>query len=162
LSTRIDPALVDRWRSARVWVDLPIAGAVEVVPDDVTKPEHFPREIDVIHLVTAWNPGAHPLSVAENGTRHSALLNYLDHQGIDHWDAGGYSADRSWIELGLAVPDVEEALALEIGRHFGQLAIYRWTARDLAVLDCTDGAAIARYGWCARPCPERPEVIAAQ
>lgn len=162
MSTPIESALVELWRSARVWIDLPTSGAVEVLPGDTTQRAHYPSGIEAIYLVTAWNPGAQALPFAENSARHQALVDDLDHNGVNHWDAAGYSEDRSWIELGLALPDIAEGTALEVGRRVGQLALYRWTAIELAVLDCGDGAALATYGWSARPCPERPEVTAVQ
>jgi hypothetical protein len=160
MSTPIEPSLVELWRSARVWIDIPTSGAVEVVPNDKTERAHYPRGIGAVYVVTAWNPGAQALSFAENSARHDAFVDDLDHNGVDHWAAAGYSEDRSWIELGLALPDVAEATVLELGRRFGQLALYRWTLGELAVLDCRDGIALATYGWSARPCPERPEVPA--
>ena len=132
-------------------MQLPLLGGVELAPAETTSGELFPNAMSGVYLVTAWNPGATLLSLAENVERHEALVGYLDASRVEHWEAAGYSPDLSWVELGLALPGVSEDQALEVGRRFGQLALFAWRERELAVLACADGARLASYGWSARP-----------
>ena len=67
-----------------------------------------------------------------------------------HFPAAG--GDRTWthVEAGVAIVGLDDVQARELGREFGQDAIFEWSPTALAIPSCT--ARGARYtGWTATP-----------
>lgn len=104
----------------------------------VIDPEHPPYELpwtDTAYVITAWNPGK-PLPAEENRRRNVELRHELDERGYVVFDAVGRSRDSRWEEWGYAIVGVDRVEAVEIGRRYGQLAIFELTTTSLTVLDC--------------------------
>jgi hypothetical protein len=69
---------------------------------------------------------------------------------LAHFPAAG--GDRTWthVEAGVAIVGIDDVQARELGREFGQDAIFEWSPTALAILSCTESR--ARYtGWTATP-----------
>ncbi|MEZ5245432.1 MAG: DUF3293 domain-containing protein [Acidimicrobiales bacterium] len=85
-----------------------------------------------IHIITAYNPGGIEADVATNEARHAALAEALGAR--ETFATVGSAPDGSMAEPGLAVIGLEADEAVELGRRFGQEAIYRWTADALTIV----------------------------
>jgi len=151
----IGEGLIAEWLAARLWVDSP-GGPLELEQGGVASPERFPEGVAQVHFVTAWNPGALPLAAEENARRHALLVRELDAAGTEHWAAAGYAPDLSWVEHGLALPDLAAADACALGLRHGQLALYAWRRDHLQVVGCRSGAVLASSRWSARGRPAPP------
>lgn len=154
-SPLVEAALIASWLAARLWVGVPGA-PVEVEQTEGTAGDGFPPGRDAIHLVTAWNPDAQPLTKDENDHRQQLLVAELDAAAVEHWPAAGYAADLSWVEHGLALPAVSTRIACALGLRYGQLAIYRWRRETVETLHCATGAQLAASAWVVRPRPTPP------
>jgi hypothetical protein len=103
----------------------------------------FPFDAPV-HIVTAHNPAGVETDEATNERRHRELGRRLaSHLVVP---TVGSAPDGSMAEPGYAVLDVSLEGALEIGREFGQRAIYRWTADSLSIVG-TDEPHLRHLGW---------------
>lgn len=95
---------------------------------------------DIWHVVTAHNPGSVQLSDDENRQRHDELLATLKSSGYSTAAASGQGLDGNWPpETSVAIRDIDTATAIEFGRRFGQLAIFRLGHDHIEVLDCESG-----------------------
>jgi hypothetical protein len=89
-------------------------------------------------VITAWNPGAHRPSPAENCRRNEDLYRRLI--DIAHvWPARGASPDGSHVEESFALSGISLAAALELAREFGQAGIFELATDRLIVHGC-DGS----------------------
>ena len=106
----------------------------------------FPFETDA-YILTAWNPMMSTLPDSVNGLRNQALREQLRADGINVVDCAGFDPQGAWREEGFLVTGLEsEHTALELGRHHGQAAIYRWSPQALTVLECF-GRRQSDSGW---------------
>lgn len=153
----VDPELLSVWQSARLWVDLPRTGGIEIVPERQTDATHFPGGTGAVHFISAWNPGGQELEQGVNELRHRELLDVLLRADVEHWAAAGYAADHGWLEYGVALPHAGGDLAIELATRFGQLAIYEWTADKLAIVECTSRKVTTSYGWSSHRLSAPPE-----
>jgi hypothetical protein len=99
----------------------------------------FPDDVEVVHVITAWNPRSDPLPVELNAARQRrlrAVASTLHARWIV--EAVGRSADGSWSEDSLAIADADEAAILDLARRFEQHAVYAWTPRERAVVWATE------------------------
>lgn len=87
-------------------------------------------------LLSACNPGAQPLTDADNRARGARLQQWLREQDHRWVPAEGGAADRSWVEPSVFVLGLDAAEAEDCARCFGQLA---WLQVDAG------GAATLRY-----------------
>jgi len=74
-------------------------------------------------LTTAANPGAVPLSDAENRARNAELRMVLVDLAIPTIEARNTASDGSWLEPSLLCLGLGTEAARALGRRFGQLAI---------------------------------------
>lgn len=93
------------------------------------------------HVITAHNPASVPLSDEENQRRHEELVEALIAAGRVVVPAAGQGLDGRWpAEESVAVCDIDTPAAVDLGRQFGQLAIFRIGPDRLFVIDCDDAA----------------------
>ena len=95
----------------------------------------------VTHVVTAWNPGE-TRSRGENLVANEHLRDVLDSRGLAHRLAVGSSPDGTWSEDGFAVTGLSRADATQLGRDFGQMAIYEIDGSTVVIVDCAGGRVI--------------------
>jgi hypothetical protein len=91
--------------------------------------------VEPVYVITAWNPGM-TLDEEENRRRNDELRAVLDDLGHDVIDAVGRSRDGRWAEPSFAIIGLDRDAALDLGRRFGQVAIFELTTKSLEVLDC--------------------------
>ncbi|SNT57558.1 Protein of unknown function [Streptosporangium subroseum] len=141
---------VDQWTLYRqAVVDVQLADrTLRVTPSpwDMTTgffPESSGR---TIHVITAFNPGGRTVPAEDNYRAQGVLLDEIDRRGVAWWPAAGGDAHGVHVEKSAAVVGLSEAAACELGRRFGQDAIFAWTPGSWRLLSCSsDDSAV--YGW---------------
>ena len=87
------------------------------------------------HVVTAWNPGR-AASADANEAANLLLGAVLADTGLEVRAATGESADGSWVEESFAIVGLTRAQAVQIGRDFGQLAIFEIDHEAVHLVSC--------------------------
>lgn len=121
------------YASTRVTVDAP-DGTLVVTPAD----DGDGTLDEVWHVITAHNPGSVMLPPDDNKARHEELLSALRDARRVVVPAAGQGLDGIWSpEESVAVRDIDTGVAVEIGREFGQLAVFRLGPDRISVIDCS-------------------------
>ena len=89
-------------------------------------------------VLTAYNPQGVEREQARNEADEEQLERELAASGVTFWPANGWSRDASWSEPGVALSGCGRAVACELGRRYGQLAVYELTADTVHVVRCAD------------------------
>ncbi|MET8534262.1 DUF3293 domain-containing protein [Streptomyces sp. NPDC005065] len=110
----------------------------------------FPEPVGnaTLHVITAWNPRGRTASADYNAHAHGLLLDELDRQRLIWWPAAGGDACGTHVEESVAVAGMSDGTARELGRRFGQDAIFTWTPDAWRVSAC-DSDTVAVSGWAA-------------
>lgn len=99
-----------------------------------------------VHILTADNPDGAIQSDEANEAAYSALLDALADPDLDVSPAAGHDVKRTHVETGVAVTGLTDEEAIQIGRRFGQQAIFAWRPGSWDLIHCSDGA-IERRDW---------------
>jgi len=134
---------------AVVRLDLP-GGEVVLTPTERLRGGAFPFA-DPVHIVTAYNPAGLESDEAANRERHVALGHAL--AGRPLVASTGSGPDGSMPEPGYAILDTTLNEAIDLGRRFGQRAIYQWAPDWLDIVGVSEAARF-RLGWELRPVME--------
>ena len=102
-----------------------------VRPVDEHGEDHPP--MDSLHVVAAVQPGADPAS-DESAARTAVLTQFLATEEILFIRAVGSSFDGSHREESLAAFGLGDDEAREIGRKFGQVAVFSWRGPQWSLL----------------------------
>jgi len=140
----------DEYTKAVIRLSLP-DGDIEVAPAPLGRiVGRYPEDGRRIHIVSAHNPSGRPASAATNDKGHARLLARIMEAELAHFPAAG--GDRTWthVEAGVAIVGLDDVQAREIGREFGQDAIFEWSPTALAILSCTERR-VHYTGWTATP-----------
>lgn len=159
----IDPAVTTRnWEFYRTAVvDIRFQDRiVRVEPHSPGTAEgSFPEPADggTVHVITPWNPRGRTASPDANARAHRLLLAEIRRRGLTWWSAEGGDARGAHCEESVAVVGLSDTAARDLGRRFGQDAIFAWTPGAWRVLACETSAA-AVLGWAAsgRGCSAGP------
>ena len=92
-------------------------------------------------IVTAYNPGHERPGEAANRAANERLRVEVERRGWAWYPAIGYSPERDHTEPSFAVLDVGEDEATELGRQFGQAAVFVWDGRRGRLAWCSDSGA---------------------
>lgn len=118
---------------------------IELEPGFRCGPRHAAESLHVpIFIITACNPFSESLPHHENAHRMAQLLEALEHLDVPHHPAIGSSADGTWSEESYAISLISRELALELGRRFGQHAIFEITNDAVTVLGSDGTWSVAR------------------
>ncbi|MER5401420.1 DUF3293 domain-containing protein [Streptomyces sp. NPDC002599] len=99
-----------------------------------------------VHVITAWNPLGRDASPEANARAHRLLLAEVRRRSLTWWPAIGGDVSGTHREESLAVTGLSDTAARDLGRRFGQDAVFAWTPDAWRVLACdTDAAAVS--GW---------------
>ncbi|MFI8857503.1 DUF3293 domain-containing protein [Streptomyces prasinus] len=101
-----------------------------------------------VHVITAWNPRGRTASNDANARAQHLLLNEVRLRGLTWWPAEGGDACGTHREESVAVVGLSDTAARDLGRRFGQDAVFAWTPDAWRVLACDTGA-VAVSGWAA-------------
>ena len=92
-------------------------------------------------ILTAWNPGAKRLTLAQNEARQAELQRAL---AGERWHAG-VNGEGAWAEPSLIVNGLPLQRALQLGRDFGQVAVLWGCGQRAALVWCASGRAERRW-----------------
>lgn len=90
-------------------------------------------------VITAWNPFSEALTEARNHARNLELRRALSELGATVRPALGASPAGDWSEESFLVEGTDEGSAIELGRRFGQHAVFELTNSGLRVI-ASDGS----------------------
>ncbi len=124
-------ALFDAYHNSAVTVALGDTSVTVTVGGTIPPELNRPGSV-----ITAVNPGG---SAPDTANRHAtrALHALLHRRGLWHAKTVSAAFDGTHAEPGFYVPDITLSLAVQIGRAFGQLAIYWIDGQTMQVLACT-------------------------
>lgn len=109
-------------------------------------PEELPRSFVII---TAHNPSGRDHSVEENQEFDRQLLTELHRRKLNAIAVTGSSPDFSHSEPGYAV-EVDRETGVDIGRQFGQEAVFWVHGGQLHLVDCQTGKETNLGAWAER------------
>jgi hypothetical protein len=97
-----------------------------------------------IHVVTAWNPGDERPSGEINESRNEQLRLDITELGFDVLEALGSDpnsihSEKSWAMIGLT-----DEVAIELGKKYGQVAVFRISETQQSVLGCLNDWEVSR------------------
>lgn len=116
-------------------------GSVGIWPTDLVPP---------VVVITAWNPDSVRLAGYLNDARSLDLETELDARGFTRCPATGRDVGDHHREDGFAVSGMSEEEAQDLGRRYGQAAIYLWTPEAWQVVSCA-GDRRHITGWRVEP-----------
>jgi len=88
-----------------------------------------------MHVITAIQPGSSQES-EESTARMDVLSRELEREGIEFIRAFGISLDGSYREESRAIFGLDDVQAQQLGRRFGQVAIFAWRGPTWSLLAC--------------------------
>ena len=97
-----------------------------------------------IHVITAWNPGDERPSSEVNDAQNKQLHADISAMGLESLEALGRDpnsphAEKSWAVIGLT-----DKNAIELGKKYGQVAVFRITESRQSVLGCLSDWEVSR------------------
>lgn len=125
-------------------VRMQVAGVlVEIVPADEEPPTTDPPKIrQTVHVISASNPGF--LDSDENNERQHIYMGHrLRELGVEPLPAIGASADGQWQEASWVVTGLSRLQICELGREFGQVAVFEIDSRRIQVVKCADSVVVS-------------------
>ena len=108
--------------------------AVELGPDWIRADDIARERDDVIHVLTAWNPGSSRPSLEENRSANRRLREDLVRRNVSFFNAIGRSWSGDHTEESFAVTGLGREAACELGRRFEQEAIFEITSEVVRVV----------------------------
>ena len=97
-----------------------------------------------IHVITAWNPGDERPGSEINESRNEQLRADISALGFDALAALGSDPNSSHSEKSWAVVGLTDNAAIELGKKYGQVAIFRITESRQSVLGCLSDWEVSR------------------
>jgi hypothetical protein len=140
----------DSWASYQrtvVAVRLPAGGCLRVRAAADADEAGWPwATAEVVHLLTAWDPGRERPGEAVNRARQAALEHELRGLEVALLPAVGADPVTGRREEGVAVRGLPEPEALALGARYGQDAVFAWTPAEWTVVACRGGRRLVS-GW---------------
>ena len=97
-----------------------------------------------IHVITGWNPVDERLGSEVNDARNEQLHADISALGFDALAALGSDPNSSHSEKSWAVVGLTDNAAVELGKKYGQVAVFRITESCLSVLGCLSEWEVSR------------------
>ena len=97
-----------------------------------------------IHVITAWNPGDERPSSEVNDTQNNQLLADISAMGLKVLEALGSDPNSTHAEKSWAVIGLTDKAAIELGKKYGQVAVFRITESQQSVLGCLSEWEVSR------------------
>lgn len=97
-----------------------------------------------IHVITASNPGDERPSSEINEVRNEQLRADISALGFDAFVALGSDPNSSHSEKSWAVVGLTDNAAVELGKKYGQVAVFRITESRQSVLGCLSEWKVSR------------------
>ena len=96
------------------------------------------------HVITAWNPGDERPSSEVNDTQNNQLLADISVMGLEALEALGSDPNSTHAEKSWAVIGLTDTTAIELGRKYGQVAVFRISESQQSVLGCLSEWEVSR------------------
>jgi hypothetical protein len=90
----------------------------------------------VFHVITAWNLGGSEASREVNALADKELLIEIQSRRLETYRAVGTDPSSEHKEEVWIVAGMKESAAIEMGRRFGQIAIFRVEAKKFTIVGC--------------------------
>ena len=97
-----------------------------------------------MHVITAWNPGSKRPGSEVNEARNEELRAEISARGFEAFGALGSDPNSPHVEKSWAVVGMTDDAAIELGREYGQVAIFRITQSLQSVLGCLSEWEVSR------------------
>ena len=97
-----------------------------------------------IHVITAWNPGDERPSSEVNDTQNNQLLADISAMGFEALEALGSDSNSTHAEKSWAVIGLTDKAAIELGKKYGQVAVFLITESQQSVLGCLSEWEVSR------------------
>ena len=97
-----------------------------------------------IHVVTAWNPGDERPGSEINEARNEQLRAEISARGLKALEALGSDPNSSHSEKSWAVAGLKDNAAVELGKKYGQVAVFRITESRQSLLGCLSEWEVSR------------------
>ena len=97
-----------------------------------------------IHVITGWNPGDERLGSEVNDARNEQLHADISALGFDALAALGSDPNSSHSEKSWAVAGLKDNAAVELGKKYGQVAVFRITESRQSLLGCLSEWEVSR------------------
>lgn len=97
-----------------------------------------------IHVITAWNPGDERPSGEMNDARNEQLRADILARELEAIQALGSDANSPYAEKSWAVVGMTDKDAIELGKKYSQVAVFRITEKQQSVLGCLDDWEVSR------------------
>lgn len=124
----------DAYLATVVTITLP-TGHVTITPTEEPASGQLPEHLgEIVHVVTAWNPGSRPLDRADNKARNTRLRADLEQMALIVLPAMGCSPDGTWCEDSFAVPDQPRHVMRDLAAAHGQAGLFEVRTGQLAVV----------------------------
>lgn len=101
---------------------------------------------EVLHVISGCNPGYRETDEV-NERRHMYMERRLRDAGVEPLPAVGTSPDGSWVEPSWAVTGLSRDVACDIGREFGQIAVFEIDGPSLEIIRCADSIVVSSTGF---------------
>jgi len=99
-----------------------------------------------LHVITAFNPFSERRSLEENQAANRELERILVQGGRIHRPAVNRAPDGDWEEPGFAVEGLTREEARELGRRFGQHAVFEIQGNQLRIVACFEERVLGSDG----------------
>ena len=97
-----------------------------------------------IHVITAWNPGDERPRGEINEARNQELRAEISAGGLEALEALGSDPNSTHAEKSWAVIGLTDKAAIELGKKYGQVAVFRITESQQSVLGCLSEWEVSR------------------
>jgi hypothetical protein len=97
-----------------------------------------------IHVITAWNPGDERPGREINDARNKQLLADISALGFASLEALGSDPNSAHAEKSWAVIGLTDKVAVELGKKYGQVAVFRITESRQSVIGCLNEWEVSR------------------
>jgi hypothetical protein len=98
----------------------------------------------IVHVITAWNPGDERPAPEINESNNELLRTDIGALGLDVFEALGSDPSSSHAEKSWAVVGMSDAIAIELGKKYGQVAVFRISPSVQSVLGCFSDWEVSR------------------
>lgn len=97
-----------------------------------------------IHVITAWNPGDERPGGEVNDAQNKQLHADISAMGLEVLEALGSDPNSTHAEKSWAVIGLTDKIAIELGKKYGQVAVFRITESQQSVLGCLSEWEVSR------------------
>lgn len=115
----------------------------DVLPDATNDASHMVAPLaGPMYVVTAWNPGGRPATLAQNEALQRRMDVDARHRGWHVRQAAVFDTELRWAERSTALLGLSERDAVTLAREYAQPALLKWSEAGVTVLTSDTGTAL--------------------